>query len=40
MFYFVILIQMAINTGIGIGAILLAGQCIEVCLLDLYLLIF
>jgi hypothetical protein len=40
MFYFVILIQMAINTGIGIGAILLAGQCIEVCLLDFYLLIF
>ncbi|KAM3711896.1 hypothetical protein ACB098_01G143800 [Castanea mollissima] len=29
MFYFVILIQTAINTGIGIGAILLAGQCLE-----------
>lgn len=33
MFYFVILIQTAINTGIGIGAILLAGQCLEVWLL-------
>ncbi|XP_023927655.1 probable GABA transporter 2 [Quercus suber] len=30
MFYFVILIQTAINTGIGIGAILLAGQCLEI----------
>ncbi|XP_022942093.1 probable GABA transporter 2 isoform X2 [Cucurbita moschata] len=29
MFYFVIFIQTAINTGVGIGAILLAGQCIE-----------
>ncbi|KAH9625299.1 hypothetical protein KSS87_000597 [Heliosperma pusillum] len=29
MFYFVITIQTAINTGIGIGAILLAGQCIQ-----------
>jgi hypothetical protein len=40
MFYFVIFIQTAINTGIGIGAILLAGQCLEVCLLDLYLFDF
>lgn len=30
MFYFVISIQTAINTGIGIGAILLAGQCLEI----------
>ncbi|KAL5551936.1 hypothetical protein UlMin_002112, partial [Ulmus minor] len=30
MFYFVILIQTAINTGIGIGAILLAGQCLQI----------
>ncbi|CAI0408634.1 unnamed protein product [Linum tenue] len=30
MFYFVILIQTAINTGITIGTILLAGQCLEV----------
>ena len=30
MFYVVIFIQTAINTGIGIGAILLAGQCLEV----------
>ncbi|KAK9698486.1 hypothetical protein RND81_08G108100 [Saponaria officinalis] len=29
MFYFVMTIQTAINTGIGIGAILLAGQCIQ-----------
>lgn len=40
MFYFVIFIQTAINTGIGIGAILLAGQCLEVCLLNLYLFDF
>jgi hypothetical protein len=31
---------MAINTGIGIGAILFAGQCLEVCLLDLYFFFF
>lgn len=30
MFYFVIFIQTAINTGVGIGAILLAGQCLQV----------
>ncbi|GAB4857503.1 hypothetical protein Ancab_015411 [Ancistrocladus abbreviatus] len=30
MFYFVILIQTAINTGVGIAAILLAGQCLEI----------
>ncbi|XP_054824956.1 probable GABA transporter 2 [Prosopis cineraria] len=30
MFYFVIFIQTAINTGIGVGAILLAGQCLEI----------
>uniref|UniRef100_A0A803PNW8 Amino acid transporter transmembrane domain-containing protein n=1 Tax=Cannabis sativa TaxID=3483 RepID=A0A803PNW8_CANSA len=30
MFYFVIFIQTAINTGVGIGAILLAGQCIQI----------
>ncbi|KAI3453802.1 hypothetical protein Pfo_010465 [Paulownia fortunei] len=30
MFYFVILIQTAINTGIGIGAILLAGECLQI----------
>uniref|UniRef100_A0A6N2M415 Amino acid transporter transmembrane domain-containing protein n=1 Tax=Salix viminalis TaxID=40686 RepID=A0A6N2M415_SALVM len=30
MFYFVILIQTAINTGVGIGAILLAGECLQV----------
>ncbi|XP_047325312.1 probable GABA transporter 2 [Impatiens glandulifera] len=29
MFYFVIFIQTAINTGIGIGAILLAGECLQ-----------
>ncbi|KAJ9173704.1 hypothetical protein P3X46_016814 [Hevea brasiliensis] len=30
MFYFVIFIQTAINTGVGIGAILLAGECIQI----------
>ncbi|KAG8375080.1 hypothetical protein BUALT_Bualt10G0063000 [Buddleja alternifolia] len=30
MFYFVIFIQTAINTGISIGAILLAGECIKI----------
>jgi hypothetical protein len=30
MFYFVIFIQTAINTGVGIGAILLAGECLQV----------
>ncbi|KAL1195586.1 putative GABA transporter 2 [Cardamine amara subsp. amara] len=30
MFYVVIFIQTAINTGIGIGAILLAGQCLDI----------
>ncbi|KAI7751820.1 hypothetical protein M8C21_006760 [Ambrosia artemisiifolia] len=29
MYYFVIFIQTAINTGISIGAILLAGQCLQ-----------
>ncbi|CAL0313333.1 unnamed protein product [Lupinus luteus] len=30
MFYFVIFIQTAINTGIGVGAILLAGECLQI----------
>ncbi|KAK7399121.1 hypothetical protein VNO78_10296 [Psophocarpus tetragonolobus] len=30
MFYFVIFIQTAINSGVGVGAILLAGQCLEI----------
>ncbi|KAG8661941.1 probable GABA transporter 2 [Manihot esculenta] len=30
MFYFVIFIQTAINTGVSIGAILLAGECIQI----------
>ncbi|PWA42041.1 transmembrane amino acid transporter family protein [Artemisia annua] len=30
MFYFVIFIQTAINTGISIGAILLAGECLQI----------
>ncbi|KAK8521605.1 hypothetical protein V6N12_031499 [Hibiscus sabdariffa] len=33
MFYFVIFIQTAINTGVGIGAILLAGECLKHLLL-------
>ncbi|XP_062147027.1 probable GABA transporter 2 [Alnus glutinosa] len=36
MFYFVIFIQTAINTGIGIGAILLAGQCLEILYSNLF----
>lgn len=34
MFYFVILIQTAINTGVGIGAILLASECLQVLLIS------
>jgi hypothetical protein len=30
MFYFVIFIQTAINTGVGVGAILLAAECLQV----------
>ncbi|KNA25278.1 hypothetical protein SOVF_007670 [Spinacia oleracea] len=30
MFYFVVFIQTAINTGISIGAILFAGQCLQI----------
>ncbi|XP_006343878.1 probable GABA transporter 2 [Solanum tuberosum] len=30
MFYFVIFIQTAVNTGISIGAILLAGECLQI----------
>ncbi|KAJ4823730.1 hypothetical protein Tsubulata_046994 [Turnera subulata] len=30
MFYFVIFIQTAINTGVSIGAILLAGECLQI----------
>ncbi|KAF3448680.1 hypothetical protein FNV43_RR09393 [Rhamnella rubrinervis] len=36
MFYFVIFIQTAINTGVGIGAILFAGQCLQIMYSDLY----
>ncbi|KAK9274848.1 hypothetical protein L1049_022102 [Liquidambar formosana] len=36
MFYFVIFIQTAINTGVGIGAILLAGECLQIMYSDLY----
>ena len=30
MFYFVVIVQTAINTGVSIGSILLAADCIEV----------
>ncbi|WZZ53745.1 hypothetical protein YC2023_053852 [Brassica napus] len=36
MFYVVIFIQTAINAGIGIGAILLAGQCLEIMYSSLF----
>ncbi|GFP82552.1 probable gaba transporter 2 [Phtheirospermum japonicum] len=36
MFYFVIFIQTAINLGISIGAILLAGQCLQIMYENLY----
>ncbi|KAK9275703.1 hypothetical protein L1049_022970 [Liquidambar formosana] len=36
MFYLVIFIQTAINTGVGIGAILLAGECLKIMYSDLY----
>lgn len=39
MFYFVIFIQTAINTGVGIGSILLAGECLQVLLLLVLLLL-
>lgn len=35
MFYFVIFIQTMINTGISIGAILLAGECLKIMYTDL-----
>ncbi|KAG6397115.1 hypothetical protein SASPL_143279 [Salvia splendens] len=35
MFYFVILIQTAINTGISIGAILLSGECLKIMYTEL-----
>ncbi|KAF7828161.1 putative GABA transporter 2 [Senna tora] len=35
-FYFVIFIQTAINTGVGVGAILLAAQCIEIVYSNLW----
>ncbi|XP_021757632.1 probable GABA transporter 2 [Chenopodium quinoa] len=35
MFYFVVFIQTAINTGISIGAILFAGQCLQLMYLSL-----
>jgi len=31
MFYFVVTVQTAINTGVSIGAILLAADCLEAC---------
>ncbi|CAM8902524.1 unnamed protein product [Rhodiola kirilowii] len=36
MFYFVVFIQTAINTGIGIGAILLAGECLKIMYTDVF----
>ncbi|KAL4204134.1 hypothetical protein AMTRI_Chr01g108200 [Amborella trichopoda] len=36
MFYFVICIQTAINTGVGVGCILLAGQCLQIMYKDVY----
>ncbi|KAL6547761.1 hypothetical protein OROHE_009466 [Orobanche hederae] len=36
MFYFVIFIQTAINTGISIGAILLAGECLQIMYSEMY----
>ncbi|KAF8092522.1 hypothetical protein N665_0412s0016 [Sinapis alba] len=36
MFYVVIFVQTSINTGIGIGAILLAGQCLEIMYSSLF----
>ncbi|KAJ9706146.1 hypothetical protein PVL29_001618 [Vitis rotundifolia] len=36
MFYFVIVIQAAINTGVGIGAILLGGECLQIMYSNLF----
>ena len=30
MLYFVVFIQAAVNTGVGVAAILLGGECLEV----------
>ncbi|XP_060206882.1 probable GABA transporter 2 [Lycium barbarum] len=35
MFYFVIFIQTAVNTGISIGAVLLAGECLQIMYAEL-----
>lgn len=34
MYYIVVSVQGTINTGVGIGSILLAGDCLKVCLLN------
>ncbi|KAL8141605.1 hypothetical protein V2J09_014637 [Rumex salicifolius] len=36
MFYFVLIIQTTINTGVGIGVILLSGQCLQIMYSSLY----
>ncbi|XP_058096081.1 probable GABA transporter 2 [Magnolia sinica] len=36
MFYFVICVQTAVNTGVSIGCILLAGECLEIMYSSLY----
>lgn len=36
MYYFVIFIQTAINTGISIGAVLLAGECLQIMYTSVY----
>lgn len=36
MFYFVVCVQTTINTGVGIGSILLAGQCLKIMYSDVY----
>ncbi|KAK1322490.1 putative GABA transporter 2 [Acorus calamus] len=36
MFYFVVCIQTAINTGVGIGCILLSGECLKIMYSNLY----
>ncbi|KAJ3704107.1 hypothetical protein LUZ61_007812 [Rhynchospora tenuis] len=36
MYYFVVTVQATINTGVSIGSILLAGDCLEIMYTDLY----
>lgn len=40
MFYFVVFFQTAINTGVSIGCVLLAGECLKVALFSMISTLF